>query len=205
MSRSIYYEKMKALAREERQKFGWSSPRVLKSHLRRAYKAYDIRIDLWPYPLKVIRGAYFNDKYGVSVLLNRNLPNDPLIFTMAHELKHHLVDFDLSYMYCSEYNVDEPIEIGAEVFAAELIFPEKDFASHLSEMGIRHGQCAAESLVRLKHDTQTTLSYTGLAKRAVFLGFAMSGAFDKVQWKKLEEHIYGEPIYKQILRNRRGY
>jgi hypothetical protein len=47
------------------------------------------------------------------------------------------------------------------------------------------------------------LSYTGLAKRATFLGLAPPGSFDQVQWKKLEEHIFGEPAYKRFLRRRK--
>jgi Zn-dependent peptidase ImmA (M78 family) len=204
LGRYKYYEKLKALAREERSKFGWSTPRILRSHLRSAYKFYGIRIDLWSFPLKVVRGAYFYDEIGASVLLNRKLPDDPFIFTMAHELKHHLVDRNLSYICCSQYNEAEPIEIGAEIFAAELLYPEKDFAETLLGMGVGYGQCTAELLVKIKHETRTTLSYSGLAKRAVFLGFAEDGAYEKVSWKKLEELIYGEPIYKQIQRYRQG-
>ncbi len=189
MSRYKYYETLKALARDERSKFGWSSCRILRSHLRSAYKFYGIRIDLWSFPLKVVRGAYYYDEYGASVLLNRKLPDDPFIFTMAHELKHHLVDRNLSYIYCSKYNEAEPIEIGAEIFAAELLYPEKDFANTLFGMGVGDGQCTAETLVKLKHETRTTLSYSGLAKRAVFLGFANDGAYERVSWKKLEELI----------------
>jgi hypothetical protein len=58
-------------------------------------------------------------------------------------------------------------------------------------------------LIRLKRETRTTLSYAGLAKRAVFLGFAAPGSFDGVRWKKLEEQIFGEPLYKVLLRRRR--
>ncbi len=197
MRRFEYYEKLKALARNERLKFGWSTPRILKSHLRNAYKAYGIRIDLWPYPFKMVRGAYFFDDCGPSVMLSRHLPYDPLIFTMAHELKHHLVDRNLSVIYC-ENNEIEPIEIGAEVFAAELIYPEDDFKDHLLGMGVHYGACTPEHLVRLKVQTKTTLSYAGLAKRAVFMGFAHNGTFEKVQWKKLEERIFGVPIYKRF-------
>lgn len=202
MNRFAYYEKMKELAREVRRKFGLCSFRVLKSDMRRIYKSYGIKIDLWPYQFKSLRGAYFNDELGPSVVLPRNLPVDPMVFTMAHELKHHLVDQNLSLIYCDASNEHELIEIGAEVFAAELIFPDKDFAECLRQMGIGKGECTPEILVRLKHETETTLSYAGLAKKAEFLGFAAPGSLAKVRWKKIEEQIYGEPVYKRILRNR---
>jgi len=144
---------MKILAQEERKKHGFTTPRILRSDLRKVYKTYGIRIDVWPYRLKKVRGAYFNDADGISVLLNPALPDDPYIFTMAHELKHHLVDSTMSVIYCSDNNETEPIEIGAEVFAAELLFPEQDFADRLTNMRISPGGCTPDILVRLKHET----------------------------------------------------
>jgi len=132
------------------------------------------------------------------VMISRHLPEDPKIFTMAHELKHHLVDHENTVSYCGEDNESTLVEISAEVFAAELIYPETDFAQDLMQRGVRHGHCQDEDLVRLKHETRTTLSYMGLAKRAVFLGFAARGSFDNVQWTKIEEQIYGVPIYKKL-------
>jgi hypothetical protein len=59
-------------------------------------------------------------------------------------------------------------------------------------------------LVRLKHESRTTLSYAGLAKRAEFLGYAGVGSLAKIKWKKIEEEIYGEPIHKWLQRRRGG-
>lgn len=202
MSRSEYYEKMKVLARETRAKYGLSTPKVSKSDLRRIYKDQSIRIDLWAHKLRKLRGAYFNDESGVTVLIVKGLPDDPTIFTLAHELKHHLADRDLPVACCEGDPRNEVIEIGAEIFAAEFIFPEDDFLRLLGEMGVTHGKCTAESLVRLKRQTQTTLSYTGLAKRAEFMGLAPCGSLAKVSWKKLEEKIFGEPLYKRFRRGR---
>jgi Zn-dependent peptidase ImmA (M78 family) len=196
---------MKVLAREERKKHGITTSRVLRSDLRKIYKEYGIQIDIWSHFSRKIRGAYFCDQYGASVALNPDLPDDPYIFTMAHELKHHLVDSIMSVNFCGENNEFEPIEIGAEVFAAELLFPEQDFADQLMHMGVLPGGCTPDKLVRLKHETKTTLSFTGLAKRAEFMGFASKGMLTsrRIHWKKLEEQIYGEPIYKRIQRNRK--
>lgn len=203
MNRFAYYQEMKALARQVRADHGLTTPRVLRSDLRRIYKRHGIRIDLWPHRFKRLRGAYFFDDLAATVMLARGLPADPMVFTMGHELKHHLADREAGLTFCDASNVNEPIEIGAEIFAAELIFPEQDFIDRLDQMGVARGDCSAETLVRLKQESRTTLSYAGLAKRAEFLGFATPRSLAKVQWKKLEEQLYGEPLYKQLLRRRR--
>ncbi len=201
MSRFAYYEQMKALARQVRQEHHLETARVLRSDMRRLYRAYGLQIDLWPYKFKSLRGAYFDDELGPTVVLAGQLPPEPLIFTMAHELKHHLADRGRALSYCDASNVGEPIEIGAEIFAAELIFPEEDFIAWLKQMRVGPRQCTPEVLVRLKRETQTTLSYAGLAKRAEFFNFARPGSLAKVQWKKLEEQLYGEPRYRKSIVN----
>ncbi len=204
MSRSAYYEQMRALALEVRRQHGLTTPRVLKSNLREIYRKHGIRIDLWPYKLKHLRGAYFNDEFGPTVMLARGLPDDPFVFTMAHELKHHLVDRDKAILaYCDPSNENDLVEIGAEVFAAELIFPEGDFEIWLDRAHVEKGTLTPPILVKMKHETRTTLSYAGLVKRAERLGHAPSGSLAKIRWKELEVEIYGEPLYKRILRNRR--
>lgn len=202
MNRSDYYTQMKKLARETREKYGLNSPRVLKSDMRKIYSDQGIRIDLWPYKLRQLRGAYFNDELGPTVMLVKGLPDDPTIFTMGHELKHHLVDRDLPVACCSDRNANQHIEIGAEIFAAELIYPEADFIADLSAKGVAKGGCKPEDIVRLKRETATTLSYAGLAKRATFLQFCEPGSLDKISWKKLEEQLFGEPFYKALHRRR---
>ena len=204
MRRWPYYEEMKVLAQTVRARYGLNGPRVTRSDLRRIYKDQRITIDLWPYPLKKLRGAYFNDEDGVSVMIAKSLPEDPRIFTMAHELKHHLVDSDRREIICDRANQNETIEIGAEVFAAEFLFPDELFVATMIEMGVPKGICQPESLVHLKRETQTTLSYSGLVKKAEFLGFASPGSLDGVRWKKLEEKLYGVPFYKQKHRLRRA-
>src|ERR1700693_5841989 len=79
--------------------------------------------DLRPGHVGDLRGAYFNDEYGVDVMVMKELPEDPIIFTMAHELKHHLVDSSLEIRSQWKFEEANPIEVGAEVFASELIYP----------------------------------------------------------------------------------
>jgi len=154
---------------------------------------------LWPYKLKKLRGAYFYDRDGASVMLAKGLPDDPTIFTMGHELKHHLVDRDNIVSMCDPSNQSTEVEIGAEVFAAELIYPEQMFRDHLAAMGVKEGLCTPHHIVTLKRSTGTTLSYAGLAKRAEFLGLALRNSLANVAWKKLEEQTFGIPLYKQFL------
>jgi Zn-dependent peptidase ImmA (M78 family) len=210
MTRTAYYERLKRLARQVRATNGLDTPRVLKSDLRRIYRKEGIKIDLWDHKFRHLRGAYFNDDLGATVMLVKGLPPEPTIFTMAHELKHHLVDQGLALSPCDpralsreeESSALEPIEIGAEVFAAELIFPEPDFAATMATLGIGACQCTPEALIRVRQHTRTTMSYAALAKRAEFLGFAPSGSLGKIQWKKLEEELLGEPVYKRVQRAR---
>ncbi len=204
MRRSVYYENMKTLAREVRSQYDLNGPRVTRSDLRRVYAHQEITIDLWPFPLKKLRGAYFNDDSGVSVMIAKSLPEDPRVFTMAHELKHHLVDADNTAIYCDLSNQNEVIEIGAEVFAAEVLFPDELFLEILAEANVLKGACTPESLVHLKRDTRTTLSYAGLAKKAEFLDLSSPGALNGIKWKKLEEKLYGVPFYKRRYRSQRS-
>lgn len=95
-----------------------------------------------------------------------------------------------------------------ELFAAELIFPEEDFRNYMAANRVGVNGCTPEVIVRLKHDTGTTLSHSSLAKRAVFLDYAQPSSLDKIQWVKLSESLYGEPMYKRLLhleRTRRSY
>lgn len=197
MSRSEYYAEMKRLANQVRQEFDLTTPRVMRNDMRRIYKAYNIKIDLWPHKLKQLRGAFIFDDLGATVMIAKSLPDDPFIFTMGHELKHYLKDRHLGLTYCDASKSTEHIEIGAEIFAAELIYPEQDFAEHLLGMGVKAGQCQPETIVHLKKQTRTTLSYTGLAKRAEFMGYAVKGSLPKAGWKSLEEKLYGVPVYQQ--------
>lgn len=200
MTKTEYYGSLRALARRVRKEHGLTTPRVMLTDLRRIYKAYDLKVRLWKAPLKGVRGSYLNDDLGAEVMVNGNLPTEQRIFTMAHELKHHLVDEVGAVNGDAPYG--DPIEVGAEIFAAELIYPEQDYIRDLQRMDITPANFTPDSIVHLKRRTRTTLSFTSLAKRAEFLGYAAKGSLAKIQWKKLEESLYGEPEYKRIQRFR---
>ena len=193
MNRGEYYERMKALARDVRTKYDLTTPRVLRTDLRRIYRDEKIRAMLWPHKLRKLNGAYLFDDLGATVMLRKGLPPEPMVFTMAHELKHHLVDRG-AHSFCDVSNEMNYIEIGAEIFAGELIFPEQDFVEAARGTGIRPGCCTPELIVRLKHDTKTTLHYAGMVKRFDFLGFAAARDFAKTRWRVIEERLFGPPF-----------
>jgi len=193
-----YYEDLKLLARQVRAENGLSSPRVLPSDLRRIYAKHGIEVDEWPYRFRNLRGAFINDQLGTTVMLAQGLPRDPMAFTMAHELKHFYCDRNLGISYCDQSNLNRSLEIGAEIFAAELLFPDRDFVAHMKMMGIRGNQCLPKMLVHLKRKTGTTLSYAGLAIKAERLGFAPSHSLTTINtWRKLEA-IYDEPVRRRV-------
>jgi Zn-dependent peptidase ImmA (M78 family) len=182
-----YYAEMKELARQVRKYYKLVSSRVGPYELRRIYKAQGIRLTLWPGKVGELRGAYFNDELGVNVMVMKELPEDTLAFTMAHELKHHLVDSDLKSHSEWIYDPRNPIEVGAEAFAAELIYPEQTFRFDLQRMRVRPGECPLNVLLRLKRKTQTTLPYRIFRERAVSIGFAAARVFRASSWKKMEK------------------
>ena len=191
MNFSYYYDDLKRLARQIRAENGLMSPRVLPNDLRRIYFKHGIEIDVWPYRLKNLRGAFICDDLGTTVMLAKGLPQDPLAFTMAHELKHYYKDRNLGISYCDQSNIHKAIEIGAEIFASEFLFPDRDFIEYMQRMGIGRDQCLPRSLIDLKHTTRTTLSYAGLAIKAERLRFAPPNSLTKVKtWRKLER-LYG--------------
>ncbi len=202
MNAQSYYEELKLLARQVRAENGLTSPRVLVSDLNRIYARHGIVIDEWPYRFRNLRGAFINDELGMTVMVAKGLPQDPMVFTLAHELKHFFRDRDLGVSYCDQSNLNKSLEIGAEIFAAELIFPDRDFVNHMDTMGIRLNQCLPKTLIRLKRQTGTTLSYAGLAIKAERLGFAPSHSLTTIKtWRRLEA-AYSPAIVDRSHRSR---
>src|SRR5437762_13437141 len=126
MNRKAYYRDMQALALEMRKRHGLTRADISIKQIWKVYRAEGIeRIDFWP-NLKHIRAAYFNDECGVSEMLARGLPDEPTIFSMAHDLTHHFVDKDQMVRLCAP--ADHPpitddrnaMELGTAVFDAAL-------------------------------------------------------------------------------------
>ena len=182
-----YYCEMKELARQVREHYALVSPRVRCSELRKIYRAQGIGLTLWPGKVRNLRGAYFNDELGVNVIVMKELPEDAMVFTMAHELKHHLVDSGLKPYSKWRFDQPNPIEVGADLFAAELICPEKAFESDLERMRARASECPVDVILRLKKKTGTSLPYRVFRERAVLMGFAPASMFRVSFWQKQEK------------------
>lgn len=134
-----------------------------------------------------------------SVAIKDSLPREPMLFSLAHELKHHFSDRELiqnGSIKCGDYNANETIEKAAEVFAAEFIYPEEEFIACVATAGIQLGACTPEDVVRLKRTCNALVSYQFLSKRLLRLGFASPGTLEKVKFQNLEQQMFGVPFYK---------
>lgn len=196
-TRFKYYESLKLGANNLRGKYGINIPRILPSELKKIMKAEGIKEIAYWNDFKHLRGAYIVIDGIPHVVINKNLRRDPKTFTLAHELKHHLFDKERGSQYCTNNNINEQIEIGAEIFAAELLFPDQLYLYHLHEMGVTKENFTPAHIVRLKDITDTTLSYSGLAKKAEFLEIAEKGSLDKIRWINLRDEILGKPFYRK--------
>ncbi|MGH7146424.1 MAG: ImmA/IrrE family metallo-endopeptidase [Nitrospiraceae bacterium] len=200
MSRSGYYQAMRTLALEKRAKYKIATASLNLRSIQHVYKEEGIRIDLRDMKCSRIRAAYFCDNNDYSVLVNKNLPREPKLFALVHELKHHFADRETiqnGQIKCGDYNANEIIEIGAEVFAAEFIYPETEMQELATHLGITNHTCLPESVVQFKRACPVPVSYKFIVKRFEWFGFCAPGQFKQERFQKLEEKLHGIPIYKQ--------
>jgi Zn-dependent peptidase ImmA (M78 family) len=198
--RSAYYQKMRTLAREKRQLHDVRTDKLNIRFMGRIYKSEGIKIDRRALRGNRIRASYFCDNGECSVLLKKDLPPAPKLFSLAHELKHHYVDQQQirdGRIQCGDYNRNEFIEKSAEVFAAEFIYPEAEMHAFAASMGIDARTCTKEKIIDFKRACLACVSYTFIVKRFERFGFFPKGTYASVQFQKLEEEIHGLPIYKQ--------
>jgi Zn-dependent peptidase ImmA (M78 family) len=204
MSRNAYFEDLKQLAREKRTHYKVDTAAFGLRELRRIYKAEGIRIDPWPLSRK-IKALYMCAGGDCSVALQKSLPDEPKLFALVHELKHHYTDRDslgAGGLRCGDYEANELIEKGAEVFAAEFIYPESEFREDVEAFG--HPITTPEAIVDFKRSCTAKVSYRFICKRLERIGLIGVGQFDKVQFHKLEEEIYGLPFYKRRMRRKKA-
>lgn len=200
MSRSAFYQQMRELAREKRAQYGVQSDALNLTKVRGIYKTEGIRIDSWETNGRKLKAAYFCDEDGISVMVNKNLPKVPRLFALVHELKHHYTDQESikdGVIKCGDYNANEMGEKGAEVFAAEFIYPEIEMRELCYLLGIGTGSCTPEKIVEFKRACSSNISYQFLLKRFAWFGFIKEDEHKKVQFQKLEEQLHGLPLYKQ--------
>lgn len=199
-SKDEYYKRMCRLALEKRKKYSLSTKDISLSSIRKIYRSEGIQIDSWPRRLRKVKAAYFNDEDGCSVLLDMNLPEEPRLFAMIHELKHHYEDQGNLRCFCDDvYDSSPLIEIGAEVFAAEFIFPDDEFREYVPQF-YRDDFLRPEDMVRMKYHCPARVSYQYLQKKLTRLGYITAGQFANVQFQKLHETLYGSHHYHKRQR-----
>lgn len=192
------YDAVIELAKAKRIEHSVSTSALNLPVIRRIYKSEGVKIDKWSFGSK-IRAVYMFADGDASVAIKSGMPREPTLFSLAHELKHHFLDRELiqdGRLKCGDYNANEAIEIAAEVFAAEFIYPEDEFVACVDALGIQSGSCTPEDVVRLKRTCNAVVSYQFLSKRLLRLGYAKSGAFEKIKFQNLEEQMFGVPFYK---------
>lgn len=191
---------MRALALEKRGLHNVETCTLNLTFMRQIYRDEGITIDLWNLQGRRIRASYFCDDDDYSVLVNKNLPREPRLFALAHELKHHYEDQEAirgGRIKCGDYNKNEFIEKSAEVFAAEFIYPEDEMRGLAVRLGIDKLACAPEKIIEFKRACPACVSYKFIVKRFEWFGFCPKGAYDRIHFKKLEEEHHGIPFYKQ--------
>jgi len=196
---SSRYDALKALARQKRGEYGVQTSTLNLTLVKNIYRAEGVAIDPWKLSAR-IRAVYMSEDNDPSVMLNRDLPKQPKLFALIHELKHHYCDRDVieaGHIRCGDYNANREIEVAAEVFAAEFIFPEAEFVELVKELGLMKSKVTPEDIVRFKRAAPPVVSYQFLRKRFEFLNLAPRGEYAKVQFTKLEDRMFGPPIYKQ--------
>lgn len=196
---AIPFQRLKALAHQKRAEYGIVTSTLGLQVVRKIYKAECITLDYRKFPSK-IRAVYMCDDNDPSVAVSKTLPDIPKLFSLVHELKHHYEDrpvLEAGNFKCGDYNENQEIEIGAEVFAAEFIYPECEFLAYAKTLNITPANITAESIVHFKRGCGARVSYTFIRKSFVRLGFISKGAFQSVQFTRLEERLYGLPIFKE--------
>ena len=198
MSAARLYRDVVALARERRFAYRVDTAAFGLRELRSIYAAEKVRIDSWPALPKRIKAIYMCTDDDYSVAIQPSLPIEPKLFALVHELKHHYCDRPMlrtGCVSCGDYNANREIEIAAEVFAAEFIYPEAECAADLTSF--QAGPWTGEALVQFKRQCRAAVSYTFLRKRLERLNLIRPGQFAKIQFKKLEDRLFGVPIYRQ--------
>jgi Zn-dependent peptidase ImmA (M78 family) len=197
VSRAAYYEGMQELARTKRIEHRVDTASFGLRELRAIYRLEGIRLDNYPLPRK-IKALYMCDGGHCTVAYQESLPYEPRLFSLVHELKHHYCDqqrLGAGVIHCGDYDANELIEKGAEVFAAEFIYPQAEFAEDLQRQEITVKQ--ASDIVLIKRLCKAKVSYHFIRKRLERLKLIGLGQFEAVQFRKLEEQLYGAPFRRR--------
>jgi Zn-dependent peptidase ImmA (M78 family) len=190
-SRSAYYEQMCELALSKREEYKIDTSSLGLRIMRRIYKSEGIDIVPWEFSHR-IRAIYCCEDDDLSVAVNLNLPPIPRLFSLAHELKHHYEDQEKikdGQLKCGDWNENELIEKGAEVFAAEFIYPELEMLELINQLNITKTNCSPEKIVQFKKICPATVSYSYLVKRFERFDLCEPKEYKSIKFQNLEEEI----------------
>lgn len=193
--RHIYFEKMKELARQKRELYNVRTVAFGLREVRKIYSAEGIRLDYYQLPNK-IKALYMCADGDHSVAIKKTLPEEPKLFALIHELKHHYCDQDginKGKINCGDYNQNELIEIGAEVFAAEFIYPEKEFSEDIQSS--RVSTWTPDAVVLFKRHCKAKVSYQFICKRLERFELISRNQFKDIKFQNLEYKIFGLPYH----------
>ena len=93
-SKAAYYALMREFARKRRSELGIQTRAFGIREIRGIYRRENIIIDIRKLP-SCLRAIYLAEDGEVSVAIRKDLPDEPKLFALAHELKHHWVDQEL--------------------------------------------------------------------------------------------------------------
>lgn len=196
------FEEFKELAREKRTLYHVNTASFGLKEIRQIYKAEEIDIHYYPIAPK-IKAIYMCGDGYCSVAVQKSLPDEPKIFALVHELKHHYCDQEIlksGRIHCGDFNMKDPIEISAEIFAAEFIYPLKEFSKDLGSF--KSGTWTKEKIVAVKRACKAKVSYRYILRRLSELELLDFKEFEKVQFQKLEHELFGLPYHLRKLRKR---
>jgi len=195
LSDSSQFDHLKQLARDKRKQHGIDTANFGLKQVREIYKAEGIKIDYHPLGNN-IKALYMCDDNHHSVAVQKSLPDEPKIFALIHELKHHYCDQELlrsGYIHCGDFNMDDPIEIGAEKFAAEFIYPIREFAHDVSLLNIQ--EWSETDIINFKRNCKAKVSYAYICRRLTELRLIGFNQFKGVKFQKREYEIFGAPYH----------
>jgi Zn-dependent peptidase ImmA (M78 family) len=206
MDRQLHYQRIRDLARRKRTEHAVQTGSFGVREIRAIYRKERVLIDIRKLP-SCLKAIYLVQDGEASVAVQKDLPDEPKIFALMHELKHHWFDQELiksEAFSCGDYNANELEEKGAEVFAAEFIYPDAELFDDLQTCN--GSVWRPEDIVRFKRDhCRAKVSYTFIRKGLERRGLIKPKEFADVRFQKLEHEIYGLPFYRQRwFRDRRG-
>jgi len=202
IDRAAYYSHIRELALIKRAEYSVATGAFGLKEVRAIYRREGIAIDTLSLTPR-LKAIYMCSDGECSVAIRKDLPKEPKLFALVHELKHHWADRHLTEadrLSCGLFNESELHEKAAEVFAAEFIYPESEFKSDIFafEELYKIRNWTVDDVVHFKRNhCKANVSYTYIRKRLEWFGKITPDQFRGTQFQKREDQLYGAPIYRQ--------